>query len=234
MKIVYLVLLVALFPLIGFAQEDSSTKSDFSYKIGDFFLGIGSGVDHNINAYRSEPTTDFSFEGIESRYNISFDASVMATKRWRPRIELQYHRLAYGQDWDGWQSVDYTTFEYTTTRVNYLGLNLHMDYLLLGLNSRFKVFVSPGLVTEYATGASYKTLKTDGDDSDSKFSVLGEYYPKCIAGASVQTIFKYDFSENIGFTVSPGYTRFFRTFTDASSDPYQRFNINLGLELRIH
>jgi len=96
------------------------------------------------------------------------------------------------------------------------------------------MFISPGLVTEFAMGAGYKTLKTDGDSSSSKFSTLGTYYPKSIAGGSLQAIFKYDVSENLAFTLTPGYNAYFRSFTDASDGRYQRFNVNLGIELRIH
>jgi hypothetical protein len=234
MRILYFSLLLVLVPTISFAQKESESKTDYTYKVGDIFLGISSGVDNNSNAYRSDPTTDFTFEGIKRRYNISFDASVMATERLRPRIEFQYHRLAYGQWWTGWESSSYATFKYTTTKVNYFGLNLRLDYLLLGKDSRFKMFVSPGVVTEFAMGASYKTLKTDGDESSGSFSNLGTYYPKTIAGGSLQAILKYDVNENFGFTLTPGYNAYFRKFTDASDGSYQRFNVNLGIELRIH
>lgn len=234
MKIVYLFLLGILFSNFCSAQTETKKTSPYTYKVGDFFLGFSSGVDHNINAFRSEPTSDYSFDGISNRYNISFDASAFVTSKWRPRIEFQYHRLAFGQDWTGWESIDYTTFKYTTVGVNYLSLNLHADYLLAGKDSRFKVFVSPGFVSEYSSGAHYKSEKTDGDTSTSQYTVLGEYYPKCIAGASLQTIFKYDLSENFGFTLTPGYNAYFRKFSDYSSSAYQRFNLNVGVELRIH
>lgn len=236
MKITCLSLLGIFTSTLCFAQTEPTTKktSAYTYKVGDVFLGLSSGIDHNMNAFRSTATNEYRFEGIENRYNISFDASAFVSERWRPRIELQYHRVAYGQEWSGWQSLDYATFKYTTAGVNYLSLNLHADYLLLGKDSRLKVFVSPGLVTEFASGANYKTEKTDGDTSSSKYSVLGEYYPKSIAGGSVQAIFKYDLNENIGFTLTPGYNAYFRKFSSYSDGRYQRFSLNFGVELRLH
>ena len=234
MKTLTALLLVCIFPVFSMAQDQETKKSDYSYKVGDFFLGLSSGVDYNVNAFRSVATSDFSFEDKGPRYNISFDASVFATKRLRPRIEFQYHRLAYGQEWLGWSSATYTTMKYTTAKVNYFGLNFHLDYLLSGLDSRFKIFLSPGLVTEYSAGVSYKTLKTDGDETSSRFSSLGDYYPKSIAGANLTAIMKYDLNENLGITFSPGYTYFLRSFMDVNDNTYQRFNLNVGIELRIH
>ena len=237
MRMIYVLLFILISPVITFAQnkdKDVAKTSKSQYKVGDFFLGFSSGVDYNMNAYRSVATSDFSFEDKGPRYNLNFDASVFVTKRWRPRLELQYHRLAYGQNWLGAANSSYVTMKYTTTRINYFGLNFHMDYFLSGMNSKFKIFLSPGLVTEYALGASYKTVKTDGDETSSRFSSLGEYYPKSIAGANVTAILKYDLNENIGLTVSPGYTRYFRSFMEVNDDIYQRLNLNVGLELRIH
>ncbi len=234
MKILNVLLLACFIPVLGMAQDKEAESNEYTYKVLDFFLGLNSGVDYNVNAFRSVSTSDFSFEDKGPRYNISFDASVMATKRLRPRIELQYHRLAYGQEWLGASSSSYTTMEYTTTRVNYFGLNFHLDYLLMGLNSRFKIFLSPGLNTEYSTGVSYKTLKTDGDETSSRFSSLGDYYPKSIAGLNLTAIMKYDLSENLGITLSPGYTHYLRPFMEVNDNSYQRFNLNLGVELRIH
>lgn len=234
MKILNFLMLLILIPTFSFAQKENEHQSSYTYKVGDVFLGLSSGVDNNMNALRTEATSDFTFDPIKRRYNISFDAGIMATERLRPRVEFQYHRLAYGQWWTGWENSSYTTFEYTKTKVNYFGFNLHLDYLLFGKNSRFKMFISPGLVTELAMGASYKTLKTDGDKSSSKFSGLGTYYPKSIAGGSLQAIFKYHVNENFAFTLTPGYNAYLRKFTDASDSPYQRFNLNVGVELRLH
>jgi len=234
MKILNVLLLMCFLPVFSMAQDQETEKSEYTYKVGDFFLGLSSGVDYNVNAFRSVATSDFSFEDKGPRYNISFDAGVLVTKRLRPRIEFQYHRLAYGQEWLGASSASYTTMEYTTAKVNYFGLNFHLDYLLAGLNSKFKIFVSPGLVTEYSMGVSYNTLKTDGDETSSRFSSLGDYYPKSIAGANLTAIMKYDLNENLGLTLSPGYTHYLRSFMEVNDNAYQRFNLNVGVEIRIH
>lgn len=230
MRTIYLISLIFL-PALTVGQDSQGELKE--YRAGDVFIGFSSGVDHHLNAFRSVETTDFRFYGKGPRYNIGFDLGVMATKRFRPRFEMKYVRLAYGQEWLGWERISYTTFKTTTTRINYLNLNLHLDYLVLGRESKLKLFLSPAIKTEFALGRSYKTKKTDGDTTTDSYSTLGDYYPSCIAGWAVSGIIKYELSRNIGLTFTPEYTNFFRPFQQISDNKYQRFSFNVGLELHI-
>ncbi len=230
-RISLLLLVLVVIPFVVSAQ--SVTEGSSEYKAGDFFIGISSGVDINMNAYRTPETNGFKFEKKGPRYNFGFDLGVMATKRLRPRFEMKYVRVAYGQDWPG-SSTGGTTYEYTTTKVNYLDLNMHLDYLLWGAKSNLKVFLSPGIKTEYSMGARYRTTKSDGDHTKKKFNVLDEYFPHSIAGAACSMIFKYDLNENMGITFTPEYTKFFRPFQYVNTNKYQRLSFNVGIELRIH
>jgi hypothetical protein len=226
-----LVLFILVIPFVANAQK--VTDGNYHYDRGDVFIGFGLGVDINRNAYRTPETDGFRFYDKNPRYNLSFDLGVMATEWLRPRLEMKYVRLVYGQEWLGWSSSTYTTFKYTNTRVNYLDLNLHFDFLLLGKSSRMKVFISPAIKTEYALGASYKTKKTDGDVSRKNYSDLDEYYPHSIAGAACSMIFKYELNEFMGLTFTPEYTKFFRQFQRVNNNDYQRFGLNIGIELNI-
>lgn len=226
-----LVLFIFVIPFMVNAQN--VTEEDYHYDRGDVFIGFSSGIDMNRNAYRTSETNGFRFYEKNPRYNLGFDLGVMATERLRPRLEMKYVRLTYRQEWLGWSSLSYTTPKYTNTRVNYLDLNLHLDYLLLGKNSKIKVFLSPAIKTEYAVGASYKTKKTDGDVTKKRFSDLEEYYPHSIAGAACSMIFKYDLNESMGLTFTPEYTTFFRQFQRVNTCGYQRISFNIGVELDI-
>jgi hypothetical protein len=226
-----LVLFILIIPFAANAQN--ATDENYHYDTGDVFFGFSSGTDYHINAYRSIGTESFRFEEKGPRYNIGADLGIMATKRLRPRLELKYVRLAYGQEWLGLENVSYTTFKYTTTRVNYLDLNLHLDFLLLDKSSKMKVFISPAIKTEYALGASYKSKKTDGDTSRKKYADLDEYYPGSIAGAACSMIFKYELNRFMGLTFTPEYTKFFRPFQRVNTNDYQRLSFNIGIELHI-
>ncbi|MGE4586468.1 MAG: hypothetical protein AB7D05_03915 [Mangrovibacterium sp.] len=215
-------------------HAQKSRGSDRAYRPGEVYAGLSSGVDFHFSAFREISTSSYNFEEKGPRYNIGIDLGVMATERLRPRLELKYVRLAYGQEWTGWEDASYGSFKYTTTKVSYLDLNLHFDFLLLGKYRKLNVFLSPGLKTEYATGTGYKSIKTDGDTTTDSYSQLGDYYPKSIAGAAFSVIFKYRLSNRLGLTLTPEYTRFFRKFQRVNTEQYERFSLNLGLEFRVH
>lgn len=230
MRKIYLILLTLL-PVLAIGQD--SQEGQIQYHTGDVFIGFSSGVDYHMNAFRSVETADFEFKEKGPRYNFGFDFGIMATKRFRPRLEMKFVRLAYEQEWLGWESISYTTFKLTTTRINYLDLNLHLDYLVLGKDSKLKFFLSPAIKTEYSLGNSYKTEKTDGETTTDSYSNLDDYYPSCIAGWAVSGIFKYNLNRNIGFTFTPEYTSFFRPFQRVNDNKYQRLSFNFGVELHI-
>lgn len=203
------------------------------YRAGDVFIGFSCGIDYHMNAFRSTEINDFQFSKKEPRYNMGVDLGVMAMKRFRPRLELKYVRLAYAQEWLGWEDISYTTMKTTTTRVNYLDLNLHLDYLVSGKDSKLKLFLSPAIKTEYALGAGYKTTKTDGSTTNDRYSDLDDYYPSSIAGWAVSGILKYEPTPCMGFTFTPEYTNFFRKFQSVNESKYQRLSFNVGVELHI-
>ncbi len=229
-KRLYLILFI-LVPVIVVAQNSQEQVKE--YHAGDFFIGFSSGIDYHMNAFRSTETSDFQFCKKGPRYNIGFDLGVMATRRLRPRLELRYVRLAYGQEWIGWEDISYATMKTTTTRVNYLDLNLHLDYLVFGKDSKLKFFLSPAIKTEYALGAGYKTKKTDGSITSDNYSKLKDYYPSTSAGLAVSGILKYELTRYMGLTFTPEYTSFFREFQRVNDNKYQRLSLNAGIELHI-
>ncbi len=221
----YLLFSVVLVPYFLCAQEEG-----VDYQVGDLFFGIKTGIDYNMNAYKEfANNTGFEFFGESPHYNFGVDLAYMATSRLRPRIEFKFIKMSYGQYW----SEEYASFISTKTKVNNMGINLHLDYALIHTN-KFKFFLSPGLKYEFATGSKFVTEKTDGESTTSKFSNLGDYYPSNILGGAMATIFKYDLSENIGITFSPEYAVYFRGYQRDNSNLYQRLSANFGVELRFH
>lgn len=230
MKKFYVVLLFFA-PALVVAQD--SKEENREYRAGDVFIGFTSGIDYHANAFRSTEINDFKFFKKGPRYNLGIDLGVMATKRFRPRLELKYVRLAYAQEWLGWEDISYTTMKTTTTRVNYLDLNFHLDYLVYGKDSKLKLFLSPAIKTEYALGASYKTTKTDESTTNDHYSDLKDYYPSSIAGWAVSGILKYEPTRYMGLTFTPEYTSFFRKFQSVNDNKYQRLSFSVGMEIHI-
>ncbi|MGQ1788511.1 MULTISPECIES: hypothetical protein [unclassified Saccharicrinis] len=232
MKLITLACALFMLPVFCTAQETENVKKNVDN--GKVFFGISSGIDYYQNAYQQTPTADYSFEDKGPRYNINLEAAYMVTDRLRPRIQFGFHRQAYRQNWLSAATSSSSSMKYTDTHLNYLDINLMADYLLIGLNSKFQTFISTGIVTEYNTYHSFNTTKNDGETTSTAFKEIGTHYPKCSAGWQSSLIFKYKVSDFIGITLSPGYNRYFRNYDEDNSGTYQRFNLNLGVEIGIN
>lgn len=234
MKLITLACALLILPIFCNAQETDSAdkKVETNVDNGKLFFGLSSGVDYYQNAYRETPTTTFTFEEKGPRYNINFEAAYMVNDRFRPRVQIGYHRQVFRQNW-----ISVTTSEamkYTDVRINYMDLNFMADYLVTGKNAKFQTFVSTGIVTEYKVGYSYYITKNNGEHTSINFSEIGTYFPKCSAGWQSALIFKYKLNNLMGITLSPGYNMYFRKYVTENSNAYQRFNLNLGIEINIH
>jgi|GEM_PF-2134308 len=235
-KILYLILLTLVSTSVIHAQETETTpqqqKEGVKYDAGDIFLGISSGIDYDINAYRtSTDENGFTFDKRNPHFNIGGYLGVMVTPKFRPRLEMKYVRTSYEQNWDQSQ---YPDFIKTTVKLGNLDLNLHFDYLVYN-TEKWHVFISPALKCEFMSGEDYNTTKSNGDDdSNDKFKTLEERYPKSIAGGALSAIFKYDINKKVGLTFTPDYTYFFRKYQRVNSGAYQRLSFNVGLEFRFH
>lgn len=228
LKTFYLFLIILISPVVIFAQEDESQKeSGVKYGRGDVFVGISSGLDYDINAYRtSSDYKGYSFEERNPHFNIGAYWGVMVTDKLRPRLEVKYVRTSHKQVWPSGRA-----YEYTYVQLNNLDLNLHFDYLLFH-NDKWNVFISPAFKSEFYMSEDYDNYDADGDKDDSKFSELDYFYPKSVAGGALSFMFKYDVNEFWGLTFTPEYTYFFRPYHSSNSEAYQRFNLNVGVEFR--
>lgn len=221
MKKGILIVLVAVFIIAEVRCQENETSN--------LTVGFNIGLDYNQNAFR---TTDdiygFDYYGMNPNMSFGLDFGYFVTKRFRPRFEIEYFYLRYGQNWN--LGVD-TDFDKTTTTVHYLDLNLHLDYALY-LGKRFQVFLSPGLTTDLASKRTFKTYMSDGDDTNTEYNLLSDQYPEALMGASLSLPVHIKINKNLKATLEPEYTYFPSNFLKVNENPYTRMSFKVGLEYK--
>jgi hypothetical protein len=225
-KISFYLFLIVLMPLTSNAQESvvANAKKNSDYASN---FGINSGVDNNINAYRLYPNSEGNnFYKVSTHYNIGIDYGWMVSKKFRPRIELKYVKMSYGV---GWDNANISSIKESIVNLYNFDINFHMDYLLLNAN-KFQLFVSPALKWEFNIAREEKNLKYDGSDNWASYNGIISENPRNLIGGAVSTILKYNIIKNIGITLTPEYTLFFRNFIKSNSKCYQRTSVNFGVE----
>lgn len=228
MKTVILVILSFFLILPAAKSQDSKlpiAKSQDSNKF-KISLGYNIGGGQNSNGYRLTPDAYgivYSEGGILSSTGIN--ASVFVTEKLRPRLEFTYSEMKYGVDLSGLNSDFYKSL----TKTMNLNVNLNLDYLVLN-KSKFQLFLSPGIVTEYVIGTTHKNYFTDGTINFKSYNILTEEYPTVIAGANFSILAKYKLNEHFGFTLTPGYNYYFRKYVLVNDKAYTRALLNIGLE----
>ena len=229
MKKVVLLIFNCVFAITVIMAQDQDQDQE---KVGDKFkisFGLNGGYVQNINAYKlTEDQHGFTYYSINPHYSIGFDAGLFVTNKIRTRLEYRFVQFKYGMNW----SNDYPLFDKTVTTVNNMDLNLHFDYTLFS-NKHFHFMASPAFIYEHALKYKYKNTLADGSSNTKNYNVLSQQYPVNIAGANMSIIAKYKINENVGITLTPGYTYFLRNFVLANDKPYSRINVNLGLEFLI-
>lgn len=190
-------------------------------------IGFSVGTDYNFNAYRmTEDENGFTYYGMNPNLSFAVDVGYYVSKRFKPRLEVEYFYLRYGTDWNYGESSD---FDETITTVRYLGLNLHLDYGLY-MGDKLEVFLSPGLMTDLATGRTYDTYFSDGDHTNAEYNVLSEQYPKSLMGASLSIPVAIKINENLKATIEPEYTYYPYNFLKSNEAPYSRLSFKVGLQ----
>jgi len=195
-------------------------KDEYAEK--DVFIGISSGVILNMNTIPDKIGSDDvgvgSFINKDIQYNIGVDVSFMATKRLRPRLEFKTLRIRYDADWN---DAEYKIGN-SKIKLDYVDFDLHCDYLLLGLDKKFQVFVSPGISYEVNYSENIKN----------NWNILTAHYPSNTFGGSGSLIFKYNISKVVGFTLTPEYSYYVRPFAAHNDHNYSRMSLNAGFEFR--
>ncbi len=215
-----LILLVAGL-LVTEVQSQESDKSKLT-------VGFNIGMDYNLNAYRmTEDIHGFTYYGMNPNASFGLNLGYYVTRRFRPRLEVEYFYLRYGMDWNLGADSD---FDKTVTTVHYMDLNLHLDYALY-LGDRVQVFLSPGLTTDLANKRTFKTYLTNGDDeTNNEYNLLEDEYPQALMGVSLSMPVGININKNLKATLEPEYTYFPYNFLKINTDPYSRLSFKVGLE----
>jgi len=225
MKKELLILLVA-----GFITSEAiSQEKEISVnEKSNFTAGFKFGYDKNTYAYRtSMDINGFDYYSIEPSFSAGIDFGYFVTKRFRPRIEIEYFYLLYGMNWNYGDDSD---FERTLTTVHYFGYNLHLDYGLY-MGERLQLFLSPGLMWDVKFHHKFKTFLRDEDDPVSnEYNLLDEKFPTSILGGSLSIPIRIKLNQELKLTLEPDYTIYFRNFQVENDEPYMRMSFKAGVE----
>ncbi len=208
-----------------------SQESEIDFERKYFSIGINGGVGYNLNGYRLMVDKEgFTYYDINPHASFGLNGSIYITQKMRGRLEARYQKIEYGMNWPEKFTHQY---DYTETTLSTLGFNAYFDYSLIQKN-KFELFVSPGLASEIVVKDKYKTYLAGDDEGETNskyYNVFTDAYRKKVAGASFSLLAKYNVFEFIDITLSPSYTYFFKGFVIPNDKPYQRLNLNLGLEV---
>lgn len=195
-------------------------------------VGLNGGLGQNMNGYRLTPDSKgYSYYGINPHYSLGLDIGVFTSNRFRPRLEFRYVEMDYGMYWPD----NYPEYDKSITTLYEMDLNLHFDYLAVN-KAHFQVFISPAFVYEFVTGNQVKNFLVNGDTNYKNYNIFTEQteqYGGNYPGGNLTAIAKYKINNYLGVTLSPGYTYFFTKFVSPNDKAYQRFSINLGIEIAI-
>lgn len=206
------------------SQENGLSFSEKSH----ITLGFQIGYDKNFNAYKmNEEMFGFTYYEKQPSFSAGIDIGYFVTKRFRPRVELEYSYLLYGMDWNMGEDADFIS---TRTNVHYYGLNGHFDYGVY-MGDKVQVFLSPGFNWDVNFHHRYWTTLADEDDEvDDEYSLLQERFPKSILGGSLSMPIRINITNQLKLDLEPEATMFFRYFQPGNTKPYGRLSFKVGLE----
>jgi hypothetical protein len=216
---------IALLPLIAYSQEVE--VKNYTYTVGAYL-----GIDKNINGYRmieNAYNNTFSASGITS-WNFGFDYGYMINSKLRPRIQAKYFQMRYNANWDNANLEDLSQ---STVYLFCGSANLRLDYLFFN-SPKFQAFLSPALKWDFVIDREVKNIRPDGTHNWRSYNDIIDENPRSIMGGAVGALFKYNVTKNIGITVSPEYTYYFRNFVRVNDKSYQRMSISAGIEFNFY
>jgi hypothetical protein len=216
-------------PIVTNAQETVvvNTKDKISYAST---IGINGGINNDINAYRlNDNSFGNNFYSGKSHFNFGLDYGMMISKKVRPRLELKYVQMSYNV---GWNNANIPTIKESVVNLHNFDINFRLDYMLLD-SKKFQMFISPALKWEFNLNREEKNTRYDETYNWAKYNGIITENSKNLLGGGLAAILKYNVTKNIGLTVTPEYTLFFRNFVRTNDKCYQRTSINFGLEFNI-
>jgi hypothetical protein len=207
MKKYYIVFLFLLGTASGFAQSR-------------YFINLNGGLDFNSNKYYT-PNNYTKFENGRTDYNVGLDLGFRFSDKYRFRLESRYVQYSFGQESSALKS-ERTVYN--------LDFSPRLDFRVWS-NSKFELFLSPGLKLEYVITSDGETRYANGDYTRRTVYVNSDYRDKN-SGIVGGAIFKYNYNKHLGFTLSPDYSLFAHKVFEKNDGSLQRFNVNAGVEWR--
>jgi hypothetical protein len=205
---------------------DTKSKLDYSSTIG-----ITSGINHSINAFRDTPNSSGNnfYKGTD-QFNFGINYSLVFSKKFRSRFELKYFEYTYNA---GWENADLPVIKKSVVSLDNIDFNYFLDYKFLEIN-KFQMFVSPGIKWEINVNREEKNYRNDNTFNWANYNgIIGENSRFLMAG-SVSVVAKYNITKNISLVIDPDYTIFFRKYVSTNSKNYQRMSLNFGLEFNLY
>ncbi len=184
------------------------------------FVNLNAGWDHTSNMYYNYNNYEI-FENGEEEFSYGFDLGLKLSDVVRFRVATTFGSYCFGQM--------YTNMDVTQTdmTMKYFNITPRFDFRILH-KGNFETFLSPGLKLEYISDADQKSYRTDGSVSDAKY--VSTAYEKSMTGVAAAMIMKYNFNSNLGLTLTPEYSYFFKKLYEKNDQNLNRFSARLGLE----
>ena len=187
-------------------------------------FGITTGYDQNYCLFQDLP--DETFNQVPD-FNIGANVAWYLGERIRVRGEVKYVNLSFTRNFSTLEADD--NIDFTKLSVNNINLNPRFDYRLFSLK-KFDCYFTTGLRFEFTLGDLVRTYNYAGENLDTDYIGIGEKHASAMAGATGGFIFKYNFTPEFAFTLTPEYTSFFSEFYQRNNMALQRASLNIGFE----
>lgn len=187
-------------------------------------FGVTTGYDQNYCLFQDLP--DETLNQFPD-FNIGADISWYLGERIRVRGEVKYVNISYTRNFP-FPEADYN-IDFTKVSVNNLNFNPRFDYRLFSLK-KLDFYVTSGFRFEFSTGDYIRTFNYAGENLDIDYVGVGEKHASAMAGVTGGFIFKYNFTPDFAFTLTPEYTSFLSEFYQMNNMALQRASLNIGFE----
>ncbi|CAN5897943.1 hypothetical protein BH24BAC1_BH24BAC1_11940 [soil metagenome] len=196
-----------------------------------FFFGVNAGT-----SFINDKALSSSVAGAElnNRPGLFFPvmAGVYISDRSRVRFDLGSFKMksTLHFKYPPLQNEDASVPNHTEVLIKAESLNLNYDYRVMS-TGKFEVYASAGSRLLFSTKKN--EASTYGDGREEASDILIYDYCRGIFGLGAGIVTKYNYSNNIGFTISPDYTHYFSGFNEGDRNKLKRRGLTIGLEFRL-
>jgi hypothetical protein len=195
-----------------------------SYGQVKFGLGASATYNHNNHFLVGMPYTNNSYY---PDFSTGIQGIMLIGEKVRIRLGVDYSNLNFERVYNFVNNDNPARLDRSQLWVSSLSLIPKVDYKILKAG-KFDMYVSGGGTFEFLLGDFEKTVLANNAVSSSRY--IKNDFTKTLMGVNGSLLFKYNFSENIGMTLSPGYTYFFDKYYSKNIDNLQRIGVSIGCE----